>query len=316
MKAINIPVIILASSIATLAHPTSSIIKRNEKDCKTKITDIDILQYALTLEHLEDKFYREGLAKFQLKDFQDAGFDDIFYKNLKEVSYDETTHVSFLTGAIKGLGASPVAECTYAFGVTDVKSFIAIASILEGVGVSAYLGAAASIVDKTYLTAAASILTVESRHSSYLRAAQDQSPFPQPFDAPLNFDEVYTLAAPFIKSCPKSNGKLPVKAFPGLSVDAKATPKVATNSQITLDLKAAITHPKKDTKYYAAWMSVTGPTFVPATLVGNNRFTTTVPVGFHGQSYVVITKDGKKVTDDTVLAGPAIVEVQGASGSP
>ena len=71
---------------------------------RTTLTDLlaDILNYALTLEHLEDKFYREGLANFTQEQFAAAGFDATFYANLKVVSSDETTHVSFLTTALTG----------------------------------------------------------------------------------------------------------------------------------------------------------------------------------------------------------------------
>jgi hypothetical protein len=40
--------------------------------------DVTILNYALTLEYLERKFYMEGLAKFSPADFVNAGFKDRF----------------------------------------------------------------------------------------------------------------------------------------------------------------------------------------------------------------------------------------------
>ena len=51
--------------------------------------DVTILNYALTLEYLERKFYEEGLANYTQADFVAAGFADPFYDNLKEIYYDE-----------------------------------------------------------------------------------------------------------------------------------------------------------------------------------------------------------------------------------
>ena len=66
--------------------------------------------------------------------------------------------------------------------------FVATASIVEGVAVSACLGAAADIMNEEYLTDSGSILTAEARHSSYLRSALNEAPFAQPFDTPLTID--------------------------------------------------------------------------------------------------------------------------------
>ena len=271
------------SKDSTLTHHRASFLKKIRQTAPA-ITDADILNYALTLEHLEDTFYREGLANFTEEMFSAAGFDSTFYANLKEVSSDETTHVAFLTAALTKAGATPVAACSYNFGVTDVKSFIETASILEGVGVSAYLGAAADIMSAAYLTAAGSILTVESRHSSYIRASLGESPFPSPFDVPLTLDEVYTLAAPFITSCPSNNPTLPVKvnkfpqtprreekieltrlaqAFPMLT-SAPTNGNITAGSEITLLTPGSVvTAADGKSQIYAAFITVTGPVFTP-----------------------------------------------------
>ena len=206
---------LVALSAATLS--IASPIKVEKRVATPKVNDGIILNYALTLEYLERAFYRGGLANFTHEDFVNAGFEDPFYANLEEIYFDEQTHVSFLSGALKAANITPTVELQYKFPYTDVASFITLSSVLEGVGVSAYLGAAASIMNKDYLTAAGSILTVEARHTSYIRASLGESPFPAPFDTPLDFNQVYSLAAPFIVGG-KSPVTLPFMAFPSLTL--------------------------------------------------------------------------------------------------
>lgn len=212
-------------------------------------------------------------------------------------------------------GVTPVKECKYNFAFDSPQSFIATAAVLEGVGVSAYLGAAASIANKAYLTAAGSILTVEARHSAYIRAGLGEAPFAQPFDAPLDFKEVYTLAAPFIKSCPSSNPPLNLKPFPSLALSSSNPMPVMTGSTIKLTVDKSVVEKHKSSKLYTCFVTVTGPICSHAE-VGRDRKTieAKVPSGVYGQSYVVLNNCPETVSDDTVLAGPAIVEIAGTAG--
>lgn len=89
-----------SSSYAALVAAISTV--QANPVSKRAVTDADILNYALTLEHLEATFYAQGLQNYTQADFVNAGYADPFYSNLLKVASDEKTHVSFLTSAIEG----------------------------------------------------------------------------------------------------------------------------------------------------------------------------------------------------------------------
>jgi hypothetical protein len=114
-----------------------------------------------------------------------SGYDSIFYANIQAISAHETAHVRLLTAAIQAAGFLPMVGCIYTFGITSIEAFVATANRFEGIGTSVYLGVAAQVANKQVLTAAVSILAVEVRRSSDLRASLKGRPFLQPNNDPL-----------------------------------------------------------------------------------------------------------------------------------
>ncbi|MCC2628465.1 MAG: hypothetical protein K0S14_2115 [Thermomicrobiales bacterium] len=162
-------------------------------------SDIDVLNYALTLEHLEYSFYRDGIGLFNFgQDSRGQSIDT----NFAAIRDHEGAHVETLASVIADLGGTPVEEATYDFGdaYTDSMAFMMTAAALENTGVSAYDGAGQFITDPELLTAAGSIVAVEARHASYLNLLTGQIPFPAAFETPLTMDEVLEIAGPFIAS--------------------------------------------------------------------------------------------------------------------
>ncbi len=162
-------------------------------------TPLDVLNYALTLEHLEHAFYRDGLASLSAADFQAAGFSADVYAYLGMIRDHERDHVDVITGVIESLGGEPVAEATYDFGYEDARGFLDIAAALENTGVAAYQGAAGALIDEDdLLTAALTIHGVEARHAAYLNGLTGESPFPDATNPTLTPNEVLAIAGPFI----------------------------------------------------------------------------------------------------------------------
>ncbi len=158
--------------------------------------DIEVLNYALTLEHLEAAFYLLA-PNYTLG-------QDPFGNSIDEwaalAGEHEATHVTTLTDVITQLGGTPVAAATYDFGVVDAASFLETAAVLENVGVSAYDGAGQFLTNPDLLTAAGTIVAVEARHAAYFNLVTGVIPFPSAYETPLTPDEVLAAAGGFIVS--------------------------------------------------------------------------------------------------------------------
>ena len=154
--------------------------------------DIEILNFALTLEYLEAAFYEEAQKEAKLSsDVADLA---------KLVGDHEAEHVTGLTQAIEDLGGKPVKAPAVDFGdaFSSEEAFLALAITFEDTGVSAYNGAAPMIESKDILATAGTIVQIEGRHAAAIRFAAGEPPAPNAFDPTLTIDEVLKAVEPFV----------------------------------------------------------------------------------------------------------------------
>ncbi|MGI3775969.1 MAG: ferritin-like domain-containing protein [Janthinobacterium lividum] len=190
-------------SAAALGALSLAGLTSKKAEAQTADIDLAVLNFALNLEYLEAEFYLRGLSGTGLS-AADIGTSpgavtggtavpfttSAAAQYAAEIAGDELNHVRFLRAAITAAGGTPVdrpqinlstsfTAAAQAAGLinssqtfnpfADEASFLLGAYIFEDVGVTAYAGAAALITNKTYLTAAASILAVEAYHAGQIR---------------------------------------------------------------------------------------------------------------------------------------------------
>jgi hypothetical protein len=157
-------------------------------------TDVDIANFALTLEYLEAEFY--GLAL-------DAGVLSGDALAVVENLFDhESQHVDAIIGLLEGAGATPVEKPEFVFpedAFTSQAGILELAATFEPVGVGAYLGAAPLIQSPDILAAAGSIAGVEGEHVVAVNNLVTGLPAAvEAFPAALTQDEVLAAVSPFI----------------------------------------------------------------------------------------------------------------------
>lgn len=161
------------------------------------MSDIEVLNYALTLEHLENNFYRTVNAGGKLQGNAAA--------YLKVIGAHELAHVNALTAAIRMNGGTPVTELPrYNFAplgdINTQAGILAIANVLEPTGVRAYDGAAKEIQNKAFLSVAGQIVQVEARHAAIIKTLLDPNanPVPLAFEGMSTPQQILAAIMPII----------------------------------------------------------------------------------------------------------------------
>lgn len=151
------------STLITTAALAGTTFGRGSK-LPDKVTDV--FNFALTLEYLEDEFYRTGLSSGRLipRDGQAV---------FAQISKHEAAHVALLKSVLGSKAApKPTFDFTAggAFGdvFSNYQTFMALSQAFEDTGVRAYKGQAGNLKGKE-LTTALQIHSVEARHAAQVR---------------------------------------------------------------------------------------------------------------------------------------------------
>ncbi|THG99394.1 hypothetical protein EW026_g2949 [Hermanssonia centrifuga] len=315
--------IALCSQLASAAPYVSKTLHSSDTSSWTSLTnsttvnDTQIAQFALSLEYLESAFYSQGLSQFNDSDFQNSGFDPSVRERFVQIAEHEATHVVLLKSV---LGSDAPQPCNYTFPFTDPASFASISFALESAGESAYLGAVSLIQNKTILTTAGSILTVEARQASYVGSSVlNNTPFNGPFDTPLNASAVWSLASQFIVACPSTNPPLIVTPLPVLTLspaNATVNQSVAVALSNNQDFSPS-NIPIVNSTFVAPTTNGSTPLFLAfyhglqvtfAPLDGSNS--TTVPDGLAGVVYAaLVSSNNTAPTPETTLSGLSVLNI-------
>jgi hypothetical protein len=158
---------------------------------------VDVLVFALTLEHIEDAFYRSGLDAPGLIPEEYVGI-------FNQIGKHEAAHVALLKGALGAAAIErPALDLTaggkYADALTNFDTYLTLSQTFEDLGVAAYKGQAGNLIgNDDILQTALQIHSVEARHAAIVRKIGGKKSWDGAFDEPMTKEEVLAAAKPFL----------------------------------------------------------------------------------------------------------------------
>ncbi|TBU41746.1 ferritin-like domain-containing protein [Dichomitus squalens] len=156
-----------------------------------------ILQFALSLEHIENALYQQALEKFDDQAFQNAGFPFWVRARFEQLATHEKEHVQYLQEVL-GNDAPKPCEYDFSFRLKDPLSFVQAAMVFESVAGSTYITVGSMLKQLSDVVLAGSIGAVESRQAAWVSsAALHLEPWNEGFEPPLGLTGAYTLARNF-----------------------------------------------------------------------------------------------------------------------
>ena len=224
-------------ALATLPVAISSLFNKASAQTTSTTTVIGSLNFLLELEYFEYNFYRTANSTGGLIPSSDqAGFTAI--------ENHEKEHINYLISAITTLGGTPFQPnhyannpyCPAAYDFTaggqypiyttgNYYLFLDFAQLFQDLFIRAYIGIFPNLIgDKTSLTTAMQLLSVEGRHASHVRLVRrfttSAPDYPKPWitnNIPINYSPVNAFQSYYLGEDNIVQLNIDITTLPGIT---------------------------------------------------------------------------------------------------
>jgi len=279
---------------------------------KLQVNDVNILQFALMLEISQTLFYQKAFSQFSVADMLSVGLSQSQIIEFQNSFVIEQTHVNTIVTVLKSLGVAPLPQPKFFFSFSSVVDFVTQLSIQEVVGTGAYLGAAPFVSNKDILGAAASIMAVEARQSSFVNSVLGINAFSAAFETPLSIEQVVSLVSPAIVSIPPGTVLealgFNAQAFRVEQIDLKAFVQVQINVNINFSYVGGspIVAPQGVNQLFCAFTVGSSTVFTPFTPGQGCKVSPEIISGSVANLQVTVAKS---IASKDVITAPAFITV-------
>lgn len=192
--------------------------------------DYESLALALYQEWIELDLFNDGLRRFSVQDFKDAGLNEADRELIAFMAQQEVGHATLISNM---LGAEAPQQCQYDYPYTNVREFLDFCQKLTRFGESGVYGFLAHLNSREAATLLTQSITTEARQQMIFRQFQGLFPMPVWFETGVPQSWAWTLLAPYIASCPSNQTRLVWQNFPGLTILNQPSLSVTGNTTQT-----------------------------------------------------------------------------------